>query len=267
MFLCGKIGILGCEEGLHYCQPVLTTSSLKKKKKTTHFCLSCWVFLLENTSGGAYFEVDFGLMEHWSFFCFGFWTLKQWLADCGVCLLEASGFLWLWFSWTEHQALNGETPRTAEIFLGSGVILLLTLLLGGEYLFPSFCKERNNNTGLYQLNHSSQAAFLHLYPCVFAPGESTWSNEWCWGVSRDRAGPCSPETGGFLPSWLKLWFFSNFRVGKTSLMNQYVNKKFSNQYKATIGADFLTKEVMVDDRLVTMQVSAGLNLAGCAQVL
>ncbi|KAF5913900.1 hypothetical protein HPG69_005119 [Diceros bicornis minor] len=44
------------------------------------------------------------------------------------------------------------------------------------------------------------------------------------------------------------------RVGKTSLMNQYVNKKFSNQYKATIGADFLTKEVMVDDRLVTMQI-------------
>ena len=38
------------------------------------------------------------------------------------------------------------------------------------------------------------------------------------------------------------------------MMNQYVNKKFSNQYKATIGADFLTKEVMVDDRLVTMQV-------------
>ena len=26
-------------------------------------------------------------------------------------------------------------------------------------------------------------------------------------------------------------------VGKTSLMNQYVNKRFSNQYKATIGAD------------------------------
>ena len=44
-------------------------------------------------------------------------------------------------------------------------------------------------------------------------------------------------------------------VGKTSLMNQYVNKRFSNQYKATIGADFLTKEVVVDDRVVTMQVS------------
>lgn len=43
-------------------------------------------------------------------------------------------------------------------------------------------------------------------------------------------------------------------VGKTSLMNRYVNNKFSNQYKATIGADFLTKEVMVDERLVTMQI-------------
>ena len=27
-----------------------------------------------------------------------------------------------------------------------------------------------------------------------------------------------------------------------------VNKKFSASYKATIGADFLTKEVLVDDR-------------------
>lgn len=50
-------------------------------------------------------------------------------------------------------------------------------------------------------------------------------------------------------------FIYTHRVGKTSLMNQYVNKKFSNQYKATIGADFLTKEVVVDDRVVTMQVS------------
>ena len=36
--------------------------------------------------------------------------------------------------------------------------------------------------------------------------------------------------------------------------NSQVNKKFSGSYKATIGADFLTKEVLVDDRLVTMQV-------------
>jgi hypothetical protein len=33
-----------------------------------------------------------------------------------------------------------------------------------------------------------------------------------------------------------------------------VHKKFSQQYKATIGADFLTKEVLIEDRLVTLQV-------------
>lgn len=107
---------------------------------------------------------------------------------------------------------------------------------------------------------------------------------------------------------LKVIILGESGVGKTSLMNQYVNKRFSNQYKgtflidqqhalngvyswmnqipftktkwkknripiqfskcqqilmfghgfvvvlATIGADFLTKEVVVDDRVVTMQV-------------
>ena len=37
-------------------------------------------------------------------------------------------------------------------------------------------------------------------------------------------------------------------------MNQYVNKKFTAQYKATVGGDYLTKEVIVDDRLVQFQV-------------
>lgn len=53
---------------------------------------------------------------------------------------------------------------------------------------------------------------------------------------------------------LKVIILGDSGVGKTSLMNQYVNKKFSNQYKATIGADFLTKEVYVEDRNVTMQI-------------
>lgn len=35
---------------------------------------------------------------------------------------------------------------------------------------------------------------------------------------------------------------------------RYVHKKFSQQYKATIGADFVTKELQIDDRLVTLQV-------------
>jgi len=53
---------------------------------------------------------------------------------------------------------------------------------------------------------------------------------------------------------LKVIILGDSGVGKTSLMNQYVHKKFSNQYKATIGADFLTKEVVVDDKLVTLQI-------------
>ena len=45
-----------------------------------------------------------------------------------------------------------------------------------------------------------------------------------------------------------------FSVGKTSLMNQYVSNRFTTQYKATIGADFLTKELLIDDKLVTLQI-------------
>lgn len=53
---------------------------------------------------------------------------------------------------------------------------------------------------------------------------------------------------------LKVIILGDSGVGKTSLMNQYVHKRFSNQYKATIGADFLTKEVMIGDRMVTLQI-------------
>ncbi|KAH3714397.1 Ras family [Pelomyxa schiedti] len=53
---------------------------------------------------------------------------------------------------------------------------------------------------------------------------------------------------------LKVVLLGDSGVGKTSLMDQYVNQKFSQNYRATVGADFLTKEVMVDGRLVTMQI-------------
>ncbi|KAL6620595.1 hypothetical protein ACP70R_035734 [Stipagrostis hirtigluma subsp. patula] len=65
---------------------------------------------------------------------------------------------------------------------------------------------------------------------------------------------------------LKVIVLGDSGVGKTSLMNQYpsslqhglvtryVSKKFSQHYKATIGADFLTKEVLIEDKLVTLQI-------------
>lgn len=45
---------------------------------------------------------------------------------------------------------------------------------------------------------------------------------------------------------------------KILFLFRFVNRKFSNQYKATIGADFLTKEVQIDDRMFTLQVISAL---------
>lgn len=53
---------------------------------------------------------------------------------------------------------------------------------------------------------------------------------------------------------LKVIILGDSGVGKTSLMNQYVSQRYTEQYKATIGADFLTKEVTIEDKLVTLQV-------------
>ena len=48
--------------------------------------------------------------------------------------------------------------------------------------------------------------------------------------------------------------FQKNSVGKTSLLNQFVKKQFSMQYKSTIGADFLTKEVNVDGTVIQLQL-------------
>ncbi|KAG9395029.1 Small GTPase superfamily [Carpediemonas membranifera] len=53
---------------------------------------------------------------------------------------------------------------------------------------------------------------------------------------------------------LKIIILGDTGVGKTSLMNRFVNQKFTATYKATIGADFLTKEVTVNGQRVTMQI-------------
>jgi len=60
---------------------------------------------------------------------------------------------------------------------------------------------------------------------------------------------------------LKIVILGDSGVGKTSLMNRYSTGKFTGQYKATIGADFLSKDnVIVNDNflqqrhLVTLQI-------------
>ncbi|QEL62420.1 hypothetical protein CJJ09_004596 [Candidozyma auris] len=53
---------------------------------------------------------------------------------------------------------------------------------------------------------------------------------------------------------LKVIILGDSGVGKTSLMQQFVNNKFSQQYKATIGADFLTKDLTINGKTVSLQI-------------
>eukprot|EP01064_Diplonema_japonicum_P005684 TRINITY_DN1377_c0_g1_i1.p1 TRINITY_DN1377_c0_g1~~TRINITY_DN1377_c0_g1_i1.p1 ORF type:complete len:211 (-),score=62.56 TRINITY_DN1377_c0_g1_i1:193-825(-) len=61
-------------------------------------------------------------------------------------------------------------------------------------------------------------------------------------------------SGGRKKVLLKVIILGDSGVGKSSLMGQYVNNRFDSRYKATIGADFLTKELEVEGTLVTLQI-------------
>jgi Ras-related protein Rab-7A len=53
---------------------------------------------------------------------------------------------------------------------------------------------------------------------------------------------------------LKVIILGDSGVGKTSLMNRFVKNKFNMHYKATIGADFMTKDITIHDKSVTLQI-------------
>ena len=59
-------------------------------------------------------------------------------------------------------------------------------------------------------------------------------------------------------AFLKVVMLGDGAVGKTSLRARFIHKKFTNNYKATIGADFITKELVVEEeygsRKVTIQI-------------
>ena len=58
-----------------------------------------------------------------------------------------------------------------------------------------------------------------------------------------------------MESSLSIWLIVIvYSVGKTSLMNRFVSNKFSLKYKATIGVDFLQKDMNFDDKNVTLQI-------------
>eukprot|EP01013_Petalomonas_cantuscygni_P011092 TRINITY_DN243_c0_g1_i2.p1 TRINITY_DN243_c0_g1~~TRINITY_DN243_c0_g1_i2.p1 ORF type:complete len:208 (+),score=69.32 TRINITY_DN243_c0_g1_i2:150-773(+) len=62
------------------------------------------------------------------------------------------------------------------------------------------------------------------------------------------------SSGGRKRILLKVVMLGDSGVGKTSILNQYVNHRFDARYKATIGADFLTKELEIDGSLLTLQI-------------
>lgn len=53
---------------------------------------------------------------------------------------------------------------------------------------------------------------------------------------------------------LKIVMLGESGVGKTSLMDRYFEHRFSQQYKATIGADFYEKDVIIDDKAISLQI-------------
>ena len=56
------------------------------------------------------------------------------------------------------------------------------------------------------------------------------------------------------PNFLKVIILGDGAVGKSALMNQFVNNKFDNQSFHTIGVEFLNKEVKVGGQTYTLQI-------------
>ncbi|KAL7714274.1 Sphingomyelin phosphodiesterase [Entamoeba marina] len=53
---------------------------------------------------------------------------------------------------------------------------------------------------------------------------------------------------------IKIIVLGDSYVGKTSLINQFVNRKYSSGYKSTVGVDLSTKSISIGDNLVSLQI-------------
>merc|ERR1712130_339101 len=52
----------------------------------------------------------------------------------------------------------------------------------------------------------------------------------------------------------KVILIGEISVGKTSVMRRFVHKSFANDTKGTIGADFMVKEMRLDEQILTLQI-------------
>jgi Ras-related protein Rab-7A len=55
-------------------------------------------------------------------------------------------------------------------------------------------------------------------------------------------------------NFLKIVILGDSGVGKTTLLQQYLNGKTNGQSKPTIGADFSKKEILIENTVVTLQI-------------
>lgn len=53
---------------------------------------------------------------------------------------------------------------------------------------------------------------------------------------------------------LKLIIIGDAGIGKTSLLDKYVNNRFKNEYQATIGSDFLARKIHIDGKSIDLQI-------------
>ena len=52
----------------------------------------------------------------------------------------------------------------------------------------------------------------------------------------------------------KVVMIGDANVGKTCLLERLVKDHYVDNYKATIGSDFLTKDMMIDGKMITLQL-------------
>ena len=79
------------------------------------------------------------------------------------------------------------------------------------------------------------------------------------GLSSSSSHPTSaPGPGGNAPivprSKYKPVFLGDEAVGKTSIITRFMYDTFDNTYKVTIGIDFVSKTMYLEDRIVRLQL-------------
>ncbi|GAA5932814.1 Rab family GTPase YPT6 [Sporobolomyces koalae] len=91
-------------------------------------------------------------------------------------------------------------------------------------------------------------------PAAAAAASSTPAAAPATTASAPAAAPQSSEFAHAALKKFKLVFLGEQSVGKTSLITRFMYDTFDNTYQATIGIDFLSKTMYLEDRTVRLQL-------------